>query len=185
MSDDILESPALSGSDLAAVTALIDALSATQARRERLEEELKITNQEIITLTDSLIPDKLRSVGLRALTMTDGRQITIKAMLFVTITEARKSTAYAWLHTHGLGDIIKTEAVIRLLNDSPLTFAKVKAAISALPGGAGEVELKESIHPATLKACIREQVDNGNAEFYSEETRKLFGMHEINRAVIK
>lgn len=59
-------------------------------------------------LTHHLIPQALSEAGVSSLTTTGGRKIEVGEQIFVSITKANEDAAFAWLHAHGHGALIKT-----------------------------------------------------------------------------
>jgi hypothetical protein len=71
----------------------------------------------------------------------------------------RRAAAFSWLHTHGHSDLIKTDVVARFGRDQSEN-ARVLA--QGLHAEGYNVSVKEGVHPQTLTAWFKEQVDKQN-----------------------
>ena len=149
----------------------------------RLEDEItdgdahiKALKGEKHKLTTELIPALMSEMGTERIDV-DGVAVTIKAIVHASIPEDRRQEAFSWLRENGHEDIIK--------NDVVLSFGKgqdnvVKSLVSGLRGDGFDPELKVHVHPMTLKAFIREQLEKGGAL-----NLDLFGAYVLNTAEIR
>jgi hypothetical protein len=109
--------------------------------------------------------------------LEDGSQVTIKPTYGASIKVEDRPQAYEWLRENGYDDIIKntvTCAFGRGEDDNASAFTALAEKEGFIP------TQKEEIHTSTLRAFIKERVENGD-EFPSE----LFGAYVGQRAVIK
>ena len=142
-----------------------------------LENLLKDKKRELLKLTDEDLPSMLQEIGLSEFKLEDGSQVTIKPTYGASIKVEDRPQAYEWLRENGYDDIIKntvTCAFGRGEDDNASAFAALAEKEGFIPSQ------KEEIHTSTLRAFIKERVENGD-EFPSE----LFGAYVGQRAVIK
>ena len=95
-----------------------------------------------------------------------------------TISEAKRADAHAWLRAHNFGGLIKTMVAV------PFGCGE-EAEARALAARIREQEhhdatVNETVHPMTLKAFVREQVEAGKPLPFD-----LFGVFPFTRAKLK
>lgn len=142
-------------------------------RIDELKEELELQNVMLMQVQDKDLPDAMAAVNLSEVKLTTGKKITIKPMYFGSATPEGMD----WLRKHGHGDLIKNEVrgnfgrgeeeqaelMRQLLIEQGVPFSS-----------------KNSVHPQTMKAFIREQVEKG-----ADIPLEKFKAHIINRCIIK
>mgnify|MGYP003668352662 FL=1 len=142
-----------------------------------LEVQLKDHKKELNKLTDEDLPQMLTEIGLSSFTLEDGSAVTIKQTYGASIRVDDRLKAHDWLRENGHDDIIK--------NSISCSFGRGEddqaSAFQAFATKEGfPVEQKTEIHSQTLRAWVKERVENGE-EFPME----LFGAYIGQRAVIK
>jgi hypothetical protein len=88
----------------------------------------------------------------------DGVTVSRKMMVHASIPADRKDEAFSWLREHGLDDIIK--------NDITVSFGKGEDnmagdVIGLLQERGFDPKAKTHVHPSTLKAFVKERVEQG------------------------
>lgn len=149
--------------ELAAATAAAEAAKAALDRTE----------------TEDL-PELMKEIGLLELKLADGSKVEVKPDLHCGISEARRPDAHAWLEEHEFGGLIKTELRLAFDRDERQKAVAAAIRISKLFKGARAVEMVEAVHPATLKAFLKEQLALG-AEG-SQPPAELFGIMPYDKA---
>ncbi|MGB1877252.1 MAG: hypothetical protein ACPHGY_10135 [Rhodospirillaceae bacterium] len=142
-----------------------------------LEDELKAEKKALLKLTDEDMPAMLAEMGISSFSLDDGSQIEVKQTYGASILVQNRPQAYDWLRDHGYDDIIKNTVLCQFgrgEDDQASSFAAF-----AQQQGYGP-EQKTEIHPQTLRAFVKERVEEGD-EFPME----LFGAWVGQRAVIK
>lgn len=134
------------------------------AEREAL---LKLATDEEKMIAESRLPDLMRAVGLTELTV-QGRKITLRPSYYATIPSTRSQEAMAWLRERNMGAVIKETIEVPLDAVSRLQEAQIP------------YTAKGSIHPSTLRALVKEQIEN-DPNF----PRELFGAHVVEKAAVK
>jgi hypothetical protein len=162
---------------LSTIAELAVAIRTSEDHIANLENLLKEKKRELLKLTDEDLPSMLQEIGLSEFKLEDGSQVTIKPTYGASIKVEDRPQAYEWLRENGYDDIIKntvTCAFGRGEDDNASAFAALAEKEGFIPSQ------KEEIHSSTLRAFIKERVENGD-EFPSE----LFGAYVGQRAVIK
>mgnify|MGYP003146236260 CR=1 FL=1 len=142
-----------------------------------LEKKQKTAKAELLKLTDEDLPAILQELGLSGFTLDDGSSITIKPTYGAHIKVSNREEAFEWLRKHDFGDLIK--------NIVSCTFGRgedntaVDFMTFAEKSGFNPQQ-KTDVHSQTLKAWVRERVENGDS-FPME----LFGAYIGQRATIK
>lgn len=130
---------------------LEDAISATEDRLKELKEDLA-------RVRDTDLPLALSEHGLSEISMLDGSKVKVQDIVRASITAANSAAAFSWLDAHGFGDLIKHEIKASFGRGEAEVAEK---AIAALLAAGAEPEGKRSVHPQTLSAFVREQLEAG------------------------
>lgn len=120
------------------------ALAEVEAEHERIETKF--------------IPDIMTELGLEEFKLKDGSKITVKDDVKCSITEERKPAAWKWLEDTKNDGIIKT-AVEATFGRGEMERARV--AMDVLTKSGFMAEISRSVHPSTLKAFVKEQLEAG------------------------
>jgi len=122
-----------------------------------VEAHLKRLKQEKHRLSTEAIPALMDEMDVSRL---DVGEVTVALKPFVSasIPADRKEEAYQWLRDHGLDDIIKNDVVLSFGRGEDDTANKV---MFDLEKKGFHPESKTHIHAMTLKAFVRERVENG------------------------
>ena len=124
------------------------------------------------------LPAAMAEVGMLEFKLADGTQIKIKPEVYASIPKALQPQAYRWLDEHGVCEIIKSKVEVAFGRDKR---EQVKALISIIEAaGFDNYSTKEAIHPQTLNAFVREQLEAG-----INLPPELFSVHRVSKAVIK
>ena len=162
--------------DIARVTALAGLLVNTAARIAAIEAELAAAQADYLRVEREDLPELMREVGLTKLTLTDGTEVTLTEEVTAAITEERREAAHAWLREHNFGGLIKTLLTVPFGRGEEDEARRLAERIAE----EHECSLDEKVHPMTLKAFVREQVEDGKPLPFD-----LFGVHPFSRAKIK
>jgi len=142
-----------------------------------LEADLKKAKKGLLKLTDEDLPTMLAEIGLSSMKLDDGSEVTVKQTYGASILVDNRPAAYEWLREKGYDDIIKNTVACQFGRGEDEKAASFKA-IAEKEGH--YAEQKTEIHPQTLRAFVKERVENGD-DFPME----LFGAYVGQRAVIK
>lgn len=150
-------------------------LAQQQVIQEELVTVLKVrleTAAKALAYTaEILLPNAMLEAGLSEFRLTTGEFIEVKRDIYASISEANFGAAKAWLVDNNLDGIVKHTVT--------LSFAKGEGgraveALTLLVDNAFVPVDKEAIHPQTLKAFVREQLQKG-----ADLPMDVFGVHEV------
>lgn len=162
---------------LAGISGLGRRAKTLQKEIEDLERVFKERKEQYRKLTEESIPEALASLGMKSFKMEDGSSIDVKPFYSASISDARRAEAYEWLREHGFDDIIKNTVSVRFGRGEDELCSNLLNLLGEKGYPAAQAE---KIEPMTLKAWVREQVEQGK-EFPSE----LFGVYIGQKATIK
>jgi len=162
---------------LTSVAALARQIRDKEERIQNLEEKLKDEKKSLLKLTDEEMPAMLAEIGISSFSLDDGSTVEVKQTYGASILMDNRPAAYEWLRDNGYDDIIKNTVLCQFgrgEDDQASAFAAFAQQQGYVP------EQKTEIHPQTLRAFVKERVEEGDA-FPME----LFGAWVGQRAVIK
>jgi len=162
---------------LTSVAALARQIRDQEESIAQLEDSLKEQKKTLLKLTDEEMPAMLAEIGISKFSLDDGSTVEVKQTYGASILVDNRPQAYEWLREHGYDDIIKNTVLCQFgrgEDDQASAFAAFAQQQGYVP------EQKTEIHPQTLRAFIKERVEEGEA-FPME----LFGAWVGQRAVIK
>ena len=122
------------------------------------EESLKKLKEKAKVVSSVEIPAMMDDMQITKLKLKDGESVEIKKIYGASIPKDQQGAAFTWLRNNGLGDVIK--------NDITVTFGRGEdnkaASYADLAKGQGfEPVQKIGVNPMTLKALVRERLENG------------------------
>ena len=121
------------------------------------EQSLKDKEKEIERISGDVIPTLLSEMGLSSLKLADGSAIDVKPYYSANISIKNQEAAYNWLRSNGLGDIIKNNITVSFGRNEDNKAAEY----ANLARGQGfEPTQKLKVEPMTLKALVRERIEN-------------------------
>jgi hypothetical protein len=178
--DDLFdEADALSSVDTSEaknLSTLVRELRDVDRSIEDLEGTLKTLKDQRQKLTMERIPLLMDEMGMSRVDV-DGVTVFRKMIVSASISEKNKEAAFGWLRENGLDDIIK--------NDVTVSFGKgqdnqAKNAVGILQEQGFAPEIKTHIHPMTLKAFVKERVEDSKPIDLD-----MFGAFIVNAAEIR
>jgi len=123
-----------------------------------LEDQLKAAKRELLKLTDEDLPAMLQELGLNSFELEDGSKVTVRPTYGAHIKAENRETAYGWLRANGFDDIIKNTVSCNFGRGEDQEAAEF---IDYAQGLGYAAEQKTEVHPSTLKAWVKERVQNG------------------------
>jgi hypothetical protein len=162
---------------LTSIAALARQIRDKEENVKSLEQQLKDEKKSLLKLTDEDMPAMLAEIGISSFSLDDGSQVEVKQTYGASILVDNRPKAYEWLRDNGYDDIIKNTVLCQFgrgEDDQASAFAAFAQKQGYVP------EQKTEIHPQTLRAFVKERVEEGDA-FPME----LFGAWVGQRAVIK
>ena len=170
----------LNDKDLQSLTKLCDKLLRTQGTIGTAEDRLQRLKEQEKTLSEELIPQCLAEIGIEEIRLTDGSRISAQPYYGARITQAKSVSAHAWLREQGHGDLIKNIVSVQFGRGED---ERAKAVIQLLKKEGLMPDQKESVHPSSLKAFVKEQIESGN-QVFDQEAKELFSVYECKRTKI-
>lgn len=148
-----------------------------QSLEQEVEEISTSLNEKkaiLYKMSTETIPNKLLELGLSEIKTVNGDKITIKKFYSASITDENKELALSWLRNNNLGDVIKHELKVQLGKGEDAKAEKLKVQLTKLKMNYIDVE---GVHPQTLKALVKEQVE---AMGETADGEKVFPMKLFN-----
>jgi len=140
----------------------ISDLANKQVKLERkikeMEDELKAVKDEHKQVSQVDIPEALAEVGLSEFKLKDGTKITVSPFYSASIPKDRVDEAMTWLRDNNHGDLIKNTISVDFGRGEDEAAAQLKEHLQE--EGASYTD-KTGVHPQTLRAFVREQVESG------------------------
>ena len=140
------------------------------------EEELKELKRKVELLSGEVIPTMMQEMNISTLKLADGSSVEVKPVYGASIPVAKKEGAYTWLRDNGLGDIIKNEVTVAFGRNED---NKAIAYATLAQGQGYQPVQKLKVEPMTLKALVRERIENG-----LDMPSDLFNLFTSNRTKI-
>ena len=162
---------------LSELTALCRAMRRAEQDLEKAEEAVKSAKEVLFNYQNIRIPDLFDEMGLSQIELTDGSKVEVKRSFAASISEKNKLTCFNWLIANGHSDIIKHDLTVSLKKGENEDYEKIKSRLDEV--GATYKD-KEHVHHATLKAFVKEQIEN-NVDIPQE----AFGVFHIRITSIK
>ena len=159
------------------ISELCNRLLDLQEQARRIEENLKSKNDEIRVLSEQEIPNLMQEAGVSEFKLADGSSVSIKPFYAAKIPVSKTDEAFQWLTGNGYGDLIK--------NTVSLNFGKsednlANSLVEDLKSKGHNVSQKKKVEPQTLKAFVKEAIQNGQ-----NVPMDLFGIYISNKTTIK
>jgi hypothetical protein len=143
----------------------------------QIEDLLKAKKEELRLVQEQELPDALSEVGLTQIVLSSGEKISLSEFYSAHISKANQQQAYQWLIENGHEGIIKNEVSLKFNRGESQI---VDETVLALKSRGLSPEVKQSIHPSTLKAFVKEQLTTGN-----DIPTEPFGIYIGTKANIK
>ena len=141
------------------------------------DQFIKETKEKLVSVQNVAIPALLDEIGIKDFRLTNGMRVTLKEDVKASMRADKVGEAVAWLDDHGIGDIVKDEVKVNFGRGEAKNAAVLLDYCASHGYQASE---KQSVHPMTLKATVKEQMANG-VEFPEE----LFSIFPDRKSVIK
>lgn len=133
------------------------------------ETRLATAQENLKSVSEHQIPAQLELMGLKEFVDSEGRKVKVVTKIRVSLPEAKKPAAFAWLQDNGHGGLIKRTVTVAFNRDQQA--AATELAVS-LQGKFAGVKQALKVEPATLSAFIKGQLEDG-ADF-PEDVFKVF-----------
>lgn len=162
---------------------MISRLAARQVEIEnyilKCESNMEIAKQHLRKVQEVELPAAMAEIGMQEFKLSDGTKVTVKNEVYCSIPKDMdgRLRAFSWLREHDLDGVIK--------NTVSLQFGKGEddaalEAVQELRAQGYEPEQDMNVHPQTLKALIKEQLNKG-----VDVPLDAFGAFTVNKSVVK
>lgn len=135
-----------------------------------LEAELKQAKADLAKVSELEIPELMNEIGIPKFSLKNGLEVKVAPFYAAKIPEEKAEQAFDWLEKNEHEGIIKGQFVVMYRRPD-------KQRIGQFLDLAREMgfETKDvlGVHPQTLKAFVREQIEEGVEDF----PRELFGVY--------
>ena len=150
----------VTNTEMVEVSELVSTIQDTQDQIEEIEDKLKAKKEVYRRLTEDDLPSKFASMNISKMEMENGDKIEVKPIYRGHISKKNQDQAYTWLRKNNHADLIK--------NEVKATFGKGEDALAIhtkefLNAKGLSFTDRESVHPQSLSAFIREQTEKGKA----------------------
>ncbi len=130
-----------------------------------LENKIKSAEEDLATLKEQYkqvsqtdLPEALAETGLSEIKLTDGSKISVQQFYNASIPKDNIDEAFTWLRNNGHADLIKNTVACNFGRGEDAEARALKDTLNNI--GLSFTE-KVGVHPQTLKAFVREQVESG------------------------
>ena len=164
-------------SEFAKISATATKMQELQKTIASLEDDLKQAKEVLRVVEEQELPEAMQAANLKEIKLTNGAKVTINEFHKGYISEKNCEKAHAWLLQNNHGGIIKHEVNLKFGKDEG---DKAADAVQSLKQKGLDPAVKESVHPQTLNAFVKEQMTSGK-----DLPADLFGIFVGSRAKIK
>ena len=158
------------------VSELAERQVAAEAEVADKKAALKESEEKCKYISEVLLPNAMEEAGLSSFTLENGAAVSVKREYTASISAENWPDAENWLRERNLDGIIK--------HNVELSFGKgedasaIRAVDALVEMGYAPID-KKAIHPMTLKAFVKEQLQQG-----VDVPQKTFGLFEIVKTKI-
>ena len=99
------------------------------------------------------------SLGLKIFTLTDGYKLDVKTFYRGYISKNRTEEAHDWLRDNDHADLIKNDVICSYGKGEDHDALVLMGKLEEMNV---DYENRKSVHPSTLKAFVREQINEGS-----------------------
>lgn len=138
-----------------------------------LDAQLEAAKLALIQVQEVDLPSALQEYGMAEIKMDDETKITIKQEYYATIKEEKRGEAFGWLINNGHGDLIKHDVTTSFTRGQD---DEARRLMELLEENNVNFTDKKHVHPQTLRAFVREQIEGGNPiplETFSVHVRQV------------
>lgn len=157
MKEEIIE---IGDSQLSQISKLANQQLELEHEIALIEEQLKMLKQEHKQVSQTDIPEAMAEVGMSEFKLQDGDKVAVQPYYSASIPKDRAVEALNWLRDNNHGDLIKNTVAVDFGRGEDGQAADLKKTITN--NGLSYTD-KTGVHPSTLRAFVREQVEAGKS----------------------
>lgn len=144
------------------------------------EDALAEAKNNLKQIAEVDLPEAMREVGLETFVTEDGLEVKRKDEVECSISEANRPAAFSWLIAHQYGGLIKLDVAMHFDRGEQ---KKAEKLAEQLRKKGLDVNVKQTIHPQTLKAFVKERIADTESEV--PFPLELFGAFPYVKATVK
>jgi len=148
----------------------------TQKKMAAIDEQLKTLKATEATLSGQTIPNLMHKAGLSLIKLKDGSAVEVKPFYAASIPLSKADEAFTWLRDNGHGDLIKNNVLVTFRRQQD---NEAKSLVAELREKGHNVKQAEKVESMTLKAFVREQIQDGK-----NVPADLFGVYVASKTKI-
>lgn len=167
----------LNEGELSLVSTLANKQLSLAQELANLEEAVKVKKEEFRLTSEQELPEAMQSAGLTEIVLSTGEKISVTEFYNAHISKANQELAYKWLVENGHEGLIKNEVSLKFGREEGQV---VDETVMALKSRGLSPEVRQSVHPSTLKAFVKEQLTTGK-----DIPTEPFGIYIGSKAIIK
>ena len=133
-----------------------------EARVEQLNKELRAAKEALRHISENVMPSIMEEAGQAEDMVVDGMKITINTAIRGSIPKGNEVQAFSWLEKHGHARIIKRQFTIDFGKDDDKWADKFERDLAQRKKPLN-TKRKKTVHPQTLQAFVRGQLEEGTA----------------------
>jgi hypothetical protein len=136
-----------------------------KSQADEVAAELGNLNDEIRRLETEVLPEGLKNLGIKNITLSSGAKIQLMDIISASITDENRQAAHDWLRKHDHGDIIKNNITVSFGKGEDKYADSLRERLMVMREDGelkfGDLVQKEAVHPSTLKAFVKDQLSKG------------------------
>lgn len=154
-------------SDLDELQQLVTKQIALEDELIKVAEYIKSQEVELKKISEEMIPALFEKLNMEEFKLNTGQKVTVKQYYAANISAENQEKAFNWLKEQKLDDVIKHEVKVLFGRGEDEQAKIVKQALNEFNVNYTD---KQHVHPQTLKALVKEQIE-------SESSRLAEGYH--------
>lgn len=152
------DAPEVKPDMLARIVSTAEEMRLTQAKADELTAKAAECTAAVKRLSEEVLPSLMDEAGVKQLALEDDYSLERGENVYSSISAANAPAAAAWLEKNGYGAIIKARIGIEFEKGDTKMIAAV---VKALKSVKANYDLREGVHPQTLRAFVRESLEVG------------------------
>jgi len=169
--------PSASVEDLKTLSDMATSLDLAETTTKKAEEEFDAARAAERFLRERTIPELMAKCGMKEFRTTSGLVLSVRDIVRASIPKASAPSAVAWLDEHGFSGLVKRTV---LLEFTRAEEEKARALALRLRDEYSNVQETATVHPMTLSAWVRGQLENGTVL-----PLELFGVTQFQEAKLR
>ena len=163
--------------DLHGIAQLAEKQVDLQVKVADLENVLSLEKERLRKVQEEELPESMLALGLKSFTLSDGSKLDVKTFYRGNISKNKQTEAHEWLRDNNHADLIKNDVVCSFGKGEDHNALVLMGKLTEI---GVDYENKKHVHASTLKAFVREQIEQGK-----ELPLDLLGVHIGQRSEIR